>query len=61
MFIVVEEYLQPNNNCFCGVLGTGPLSLNGCDVAYARLSNEEVVFKAGSPLGEMILGDLELL
>ena len=58
--IIVEECLEPNNNCFCGAVGSGPSIEEGFDVAYARLDEKRVFFKYGSELGRDILVKLDL-
>ncbi|MEM4717847.1 MAG: 4Fe-4S dicluster domain-containing protein [Desulfurococcaceae archaeon] len=59
--IVVEECLEPNNNCFCAITGTGPLAIDGFDIAFARLEPGKIIFKYGSKIGEEILRALNLL
>ncbi|MEM4101485.1 MAG: 4Fe-4S dicluster domain-containing protein [Desulfurococcaceae archaeon] len=58
--VVVEECLEPNNNCFCAVTNTGPTARGEFDIAYARLSHGKVLFKPGSKLGEEVVGELGL-
>ena len=58
--IIVEECLEPNNNCFCGAVGSGPSVEDGFDVAYARLDEKRALFKYGSELGREILVKLGL-
>lgn len=58
--IVVEDCLEPNENCFCGAVGSGPAVANGFDLAYARLTQDVVVFRYGSSLGEEVIAELGL-
>jgi len=53
--IIIEECLEPAETCFCSITGTGPTVLRGYDLAYARLDEDIVIFKAGSTLGEEII------
>lgn len=56
--IIVEDCLEPNNNCFCGIFGTGPTATSGFDIAYARLDENTVLFRAGNELGKGVLSKL---
>lgn len=58
--IVVEECVEPNDNCFCSVLGKGPVATRGFDIAYVRVDDDNVFFKPGSSLGESVLAEMRL-
>ncbi|MEM1830077.1 MAG: 4Fe-4S dicluster domain-containing protein [Desulfurococcaceae archaeon] len=58
--IIVEECLEPNNNCFCGVMNSGPFVEKDFDIAYARLDDKRVIFKYGSSFGRDVLSKMEL-
>lgn len=58
--IIVEECVEPNNNCFCSVLGKGPVASRGFDVAFVRINDEDVFFKPGSSMGKNMLAEMNL-
>jgi len=60
-FVLVEECIEPSDVCFCGSIGSGPDAKQDFDLAYARLSEEEVIFKVGSNKGEEIVSKLNLV
>ena len=60
LMIVVENCIEPGENCFCATMGTGPAAMGGFDIAYTRLDDSLVLFQAGSDIGVDILGELNL-
>jgi ferredoxin len=58
--IIVEECLEPSENCFCSVVNSGPIVESGFDIAYARLTEDIIIFKYGSSLGEKVLSRVGL-
>ena len=60
LLIVVENCVEPGENCFCATMGTGPAASIGFDVAYTRLDGSTILFQPGSDLGVDLLGELNL-
>ncbi|MCD6421500.1 MAG: 4Fe-4S dicluster domain-containing protein [Thaumarchaeota archaeon] len=60
LLIVVENCVEPGENCFCATMGTGPAASTGFDVAYTRLDDSTILFQPGSDLGVDLLGELNL-
>lgn len=58
--VVVEECLEPGETCFCGAMSSGPSVEKGFDISYARVDENNIVFRCGSNLGRRILDELGL-
>lgn len=59
LFLVAVHCTHPAATCFCASTGDGPRAESGFDLALAEL-DEGFIVTAGSPKGEILLGQLPL-